>query len=120
MVASINERNAAIEAYNAEMKAKKQPILELLTIAPKELIELEEDAGSVYPGNSVLELLNLSGNTELDSACATQIADSSVKSAGMGECALKALSLAMTRVSKSSKAMEELETKLGEATCKLG
>lgn len=118
-VAGIESRNATIEGYNAVMKAKKKPGLELITTQVNGVIQLEEGEGFVYPGNGVLELLNLSCNGMLDGPCFFDIAEAIAKSAGMGESALRALAIQMTGASKDPVTTTEIRKKLGIAACKL-
>ena len=118
-VTAIASRNAAIEEFNVEMKAKKMPGLELITTQPKEMIELEEDAGFVYPGNGVLELLNLSSNPGLDGLCVLEIADALAQAAGVGESALKALAVQMTAALRDADTAAQLREKLSAAACLL-
>ena len=118
-VTAIASRNAAIEEFNVEMKAKKMPGLELITTQPKEMIELEEGAGFVYPGNGVLELLNLSSNPGLDGLCVLEIADALAQAAGVGESALKALAVQMTAALRDADTAAQLREKLSAAACLL-
>ena len=115
----IESRNATIDEYNAAMRAQKKPGMELILTQVKEVIELEDGAGFMYPGNGILELINLSCNGELDGSCLFEIAEAIAKSAGIGESALKALAIQMTGASSAPATITQVKHILSVASCKL-